>query len=140
MTDKRQFQRVPLQVAASLRHQHTSVPVMAEDVSLRGIRLSATEEDLAALPFDSHDPYEVSFKANQDSPAITMQLEQLYRQSDPHTPRTYMGCKVAHIPLDSVSALRRLIMLNSADNDISEQDLDALINAIYTSASSASDN
>ncbi|WP_218311854.1 PilZ domain-containing protein [Alteromonas antoniana] len=140
MTDKRQFQRISLKVEGNLRHQHITVPVVIEDVSLQGIRLSATESALLELPFDSHEPYEISFKANDDSPTIVIQLEQLYRQSDARSPRTFMGCKVAFIELDSLSALRRLIILNSRDNSLSEHDLEALIDAIYSSASSASES
>lgn len=140
MTDKRQFQRIPLKVEGKLRHQSITVPVMIEDVSLKGIRLSATESALLELPFDSHDPYEISFKANEDSPAIVIQLAQLYRQSDTRHPHTFMGCKVEFIELDSLSALRRLIVLNSRDQSLSEHDLEALIDAVYSNASSASES
>ena len=75
MTDKRQFQRISLKDEGNLRHQHITVPVVIEDVSLQGIRLSATESALLELPFDSHEPYEISFKANDDSPTIVIQLE-----------------------------------------------------------------
>ena len=47
---------------------------------------------------------------------------------------------MAKMDVDSVSALRRLITLNSEDAHIDEKDLNALIDAVYSNASSASDN
>ncbi len=129
--DKRQFQRVDLKVPGELSLHGNSIPVTIEDVSLQGLRLSAAETMLDMLPFDSHDPYTVMFKANPDSPLITLYLQQLYRQSPGHTDLIFIGCKVDHVEVEYLAELRTLINMNSGDPGLSEQDLNALIDAVY---------
>ncbi|CAA0270359.1 hypothetical protein RJ41_03620 [Alteromonas marina] len=131
MTDKRQFQRVSLNVNGKLAHNDVSIDVVVSDVSLQGIKLQATETALSHLPFDSHDPYTATFKANEDSPLITLSISQLYRHADSRKERVSLGCKVERMDVDSISALRRLITLNSEDASIEEKDLNALVNAVY---------
>lgn len=131
MTDKRQFQRVTLNVSGKLAHNDTTIDVIVSDVSLQGIKLQASETALAALPFDSHDPYTATFQANEDSPAITLHISQLYRHADSREEVVSLGCKVESMDLESVSALRRLILLNSEDASIEEKDLNALVDAVY---------
>ncbi|MBU2979072.1 PilZ domain-containing protein [Alteromonas sp. C1M14] len=138
--DKRQFQRVALNVSGQLSHRNVSIPIVIKDVSLQGLRLCASDRHLDALPFDSHDPYTVIFKANEDSPDIALFLQQLYRQTQTDSATVDIGCKLDHIDVESLAGLRRLITMNSEDNTISEKDLNALIDAIYGKASNASDN
>ena len=126
--DKRQFQRVDLKVPGELSLHGNSIPVTIEDVSLQGLRLSAAEAMLEMLPFDSYDPYTVMFKANPDSPLITLYLQQLYRQSQGNSDLIFIGCKVDHVEVVRESTL---INLNSGDPGLSEQDLNALIDAVY---------
>ncbi|OFC69549.1 PilZ domain-containing protein [Alteromonas confluentis] len=129
--DKRQFQRVDLKVPGELSLHGNSIPVTIEDVSLQGLRLSAAEAMLEMLPFDSYDPYTVMFKANPDSPLITLYLQQLYRQSQGNSDLIFIGCKVDHVEVECLAELRTLINLNSGDPGLSEQDLNALIDAVY---------
>ena len=131
MTDKRQFQRVSLNVNGTLAHNDVSIDVVVSDVSLQGIKLQATETALSQLPFDSHDPYTATFQANEDSPVINLSISQLYRHADSRKERVSLGCKVERMDVDSISALRRLITLNSDDASIEEKDLNALVNAVY---------
>ena len=131
MTDKRQFQRVPLNVNGTLAHNDISIDVVVSDVSLQGIKLQATETALSNLPFDSHEPYVATFQANEDSPVITLSISQLYRHADSRQELVSLGCKVERMDVDSISALRRLITLNSDDASIEEKDLNALVNAVY---------
>lgn len=131
MTDKRQFQRVSLNVNGTLAHNDISIDVVVSDVSLQGIKLQATEAALSHLPFDSHDPYTATFQANEDSPVITLSISQLYRHADSRKEWVSLGCKVEQMDVDSISALRRLITLNSDDASIEEKDLNALVNAVY---------
>ena len=131
MTDKRQFQRVSLDVNGTLTHNDTSIDVIVSDVSLQGIKLQATETALLNLPFDSHDPYVATFQANEDSPVITLYISQLYRHADSRKERVSLGCKVERMDVESISALRRLITLNSEDASIEEKDLNALVDAVY---------
>lgn len=134
MTDKRQFQRVSLDVNGTLTHNDTSIDVIVSDVSLQGIKLQATETALLNLPFDSHEPYVATFQANEDSPVITLYISQLYRHADSRKERVSLGCKVERMDVESISALRRLITLNSEDASIEEKDLNALVNAVYQEA------
>ena len=131
MTDKRQFQRVLLNVNGTLAHNDISIDVVVSDVSLQGIKLQATELALSNLPFDSHEPYVATFQANEDSPIITLSISQLYRHADRRQELVSLGCKVERMDVDSISALRRLITLNSDDASIEEKDLNALVNAVY---------
>lgn len=131
MTDKRQFQRVSLNVNGTLAHNDISIEVVVSDVSLQGIKLQATETALSTLPFDSHDPYIATFQANEDSPVITLFISQLYRHADSRKDSVSLGCKVERMDVDSISALRRLITLNSDDASLEEKDLNALVNAVY---------
>ena len=133
MTDKRQFQRVPLNVNGKLAHNDNSIDVVVSDVSLQGIKLQATETALSNLPFDSHEPYVATFQANEDSPVITLSISQLYRHADSRQELVSLGCKVERMDVESISALRRLILLNSDDASIEEKDLNALVNAVYQS-------
>ncbi|GGW85915.1 PilZ domain-containing protein [Alteromonas halophila] len=137
MSDKRQFQRVKLDIDGTLSHQTTTIAVVVKDVSLQGLRLSARESLLDQLPFDSHEPYLARFRPNDDSPELTLFIEQLYRHADSRHPDTILGCRLKRGDIESVSALRRIIQLNSSDAELSNKDLDALIEAIYSSASSA---
>ncbi|NMH58924.1 PilZ domain-containing protein [Alteromonas ponticola] len=132
MTDKRQYQRITLGASGSLSHQNVSVPVEVMDISLQGLRLKVNEKTIEALPFDSHEPYIIKFHANNDSPPICAHLQQLYRFNHPRIGDTLIGCKLDHIDIEDLAALRRLIQLNSEDNRLSEQDLDALIEGILT--------
>ncbi|GFD96719.1 hypothetical protein KUL156_20540 [Alteromonas sp. KUL156] len=134
MTDKRQFQRVSLNVNGRLTHNDISIDVIVSDVSLQGIKLLATETALLNLPFDSHEPYVATFMPNEDSPVITLYISQLYRHADSRKERVSLGCKVERMDVDSISALRRLITLNSEDASIEEKDLNALVNAVYQEA------
>tara|TARA_Y100000296_G_scaffold50171_1_gene57494 strand:- start:478 stop:885 length:408 start_codon:yes stop_codon:yes gene_type:complete len=134
MTDKRQFQRVLLNVNGTLAHNDISIDVVVSDVSLQGIKLQATETALSNLPFDSHEPYVATFQANEDSPVITLSISQLYRHADSRQELVSLGCKVERMDVDSISALRRLILLNSDDASIEEKDLNALVNAVYQAA------
>lgn len=134
MTDKRQFQRISLDVNGTLTHDDTSIDVIVSDVSLQGIKLQATETALLNLPFDSHEPYVATFQANEDSPVITLYISQLYRHADSRKERVSLGCKVERMDVESISALRRLITLNSEDASIEEKDLNALVNAVYQEA------
>lgn len=138
MSDKRQFQRVTLNVAGTLSHNTIAIPVTISDVSLQGVRLSANEDDLERLPFDSHDPYTAQFQTNEDSPLISLEIEQLYRKSDVSADIVYLGCKVSQMDVESISALRRLILLNSDSAALDDSDLNALIDAVYSRASNAS--
>lgn len=140
MSDKRQFTRVPLDVEGQLAHNNIAINVTICDVSLQGVRLIANEDDLSILPFDSHEPYSAMFRANEDSPLITLHIEQLYRQNDSRKDTVSLGCKVASMDVDSISALRRLIVLNCQNADLEEKELNALIDAVYSNASSASDS
>ncbi len=130
MTDKRQFQRIPLGVPGRLSHQEVSIPVEVIDISLQGLRLKVNEDTVKALPFDSHEPYVIDFKPNADSPLITVHLQQLYRIHERNYEDTLIGCKVDHISVENLAALRRLIQLNSGDEALTEQDLNALIDGI----------
>ncbi len=130
MTDKRQYQRITLGVPGRLSHQEVSIPVEVIDISLQGLRLKVNEHTVKALPFDSHEPYAIEFKSNADSPTITAHLQQLYRINQPSEQDTLIGCKVDHIDVEDLAALRRLIQLNSGDEELSEQDLNALISGI----------
>lgn len=140
MSDKRLFTRVALNVPGTLSHSGRHVDIIVSDVSLHGIKLRAEEALLGTLPFDSHEPYTVTFQANDDSPLITLHIEQLYRHTDSRAERVSLGCKVDKMDIESVSALRRLITLNSADTGIEEKELNALIDAVYSNASSASES
>ncbi len=131
MTDKRQFQRVPLNVSGKLAHGDIEIDVVVSDVSLQGIKLQAQEHALSTLPFDSHEPYVAQFQANDDSPLISLFISQLYRHSDSRKDAVSLGCKVERMDVECVSALRRLIALNSEDTTIDEKDLNALVNAVY---------
>ncbi|OJF68676.1 PilZ domain-containing protein [Alteromonas sp. V450] len=134
MTDKRQFQRVALNVKGTLAHNGICVDVIISDVSLQGIKLKAEEAALSNLPFDSHDPYVATFQANEESPVITLSISQLYRHADTREENVSLGCKVEQMSVESISALRRLITLNSDDASIDEKDLNALVNAVYQGA------
>ncbi|KXJ60606.1 MAG: hypothetical protein AXW14_00710 [Alteromonas sp. Nap_26] len=133
MTDKRRFQRVLLNVKGTLAHNDSKIDVVVSDVSLQGIKLHASEAALEHLPFDSHEPYVANFQANEDSPLITLYISQLYRHADSRKEMVSLGCKVERMEVESVSALRRLISLNSEDENIEERDLTALVNAVYQS-------
>jgi len=65
-------------------------------------------------------------------------VEQLYRHTDRRKTAVAVGCKVDHIDVESLAALRQLILLNSGDPSMSQDDIDTLTSAIYGNASNAS--
>lgn len=140
MPDKRQFTRVPLSVKGNLTHNNQHIDVVISDVSLQGIKLCTTEDALNKLSLDKSLPQTVAFRSNEDSPVISLRIEQRYACIDNAHATVSLGCKFAQFDVDSISMLRRLILLNSHDDYLPEEELNAFINAIYSSASNASDN
>lgn len=134
MSDKRHFHRIKLDIPGTLAHQDRQIPVMVKDVSLQGIRLAASESELQHLPFDSHIPYRACFTLNEDSPLITLNIEQLYRQTDSRNDVVLLGCKLSHSDIDTIAALRRVIELNAEDESYDEKEINALVDALFDNA------
>lgn len=140
MPDKRQFTRVPLSVTGNLTHNNQHIDVVISDVSLQGIKLCITESALNKLALDDTLPHTVAFRINEDSPIIRLRIEQRYSHLDNEHAIISLGCKFAQFDVDSISMLRRLILLNSHDDYAPEKELNTFINSVYSSASNASDN
>ncbi|PKM31961.1 MAG: PilZ domain-containing protein [Gammaproteobacteria bacterium HGW-Gammaproteobacteria-11] len=115
--DRRRFTRIPFDAQTRLQQDDWSVDVQLVDISLRGL--------LIMQPADWPHPREKApFNAIIDlaeGSQICMEVTLA------HAEEGLLGFECAHIDLDSISHLKRLVALNMGDEAMLERELAALL-------------
>jgi hypothetical protein len=115
-TEKRHFQRFPLQARAEIRSADTSHHSELLDVSLKGALLSRPAQ-WRAEPDSEH---QLIFSLPNSDVLISMKARVA------HTAEDHIGFQCTNIDIDSMSELRRLVELNLGDHDLLERELSEL--------------
>lgn len=116
--DRRRFSRIPFDAPVSLHQDHWHAQVQLLDISLRGLLVMQPDNWSEA---DSSQPLQA---------IITLSgLEQIHMEAHPaFTREGLIGLECQHIDLDSISHLKRLVMLNLGDEELAERELASLVN------------
>lgn len=131
--EKRNFQRIGINVSGQMvTSQCAPTRVVVLDVSLQGVRIIAPADVLTTPAAES---VQLSFKANEDSPAITLTGKVTHFKPDGTSDHVEAGIKITHIPVDDLGALRRLLLLNSGQQDLDAVELEALVDKITAALS-----
>ncbi|WP_026376974.1 PilZ domain-containing protein [Aestuariibacter salexigens] len=122
--EKRRFNRVIVNSAATLCQGKQQWPVTLVDVSLQGALLSVSS------PFDG----DTSQSFLLDIPLPQLDTAIVLEGDIKHVREGLMGFHIELMDIDSATQLRRVVELNLADESLLQRDLDALINHYAESA------
>ena len=115
--DRRRFSRIPFDAPVSLHQDAWHAQVQLLDISLRGLLVMQPDN------WDQGD-------SSQPLQAIVTlsSLEQIHMDARAvFTREGLIGLECQHIDLDSISHLKRLIMLNLGNAELAERELTALV-------------
>lgn len=115
--DRRRFSRIPFDAPVSLHQDHWQTQAQLLDISLRGLLIEQPQNWSEA---DSNQPLQVVVNLSN--------LEQIHMDARAVFAREgLIGLECQHIDLDSISHLKRLIMLNLGNAELAERELTALV-------------
>lgn len=118
--DRRHFQRIPLDRAATLHTDAGQHSCAVADVSLKGALL------VPDAGCDAHAGDKVSVDIALDAPGdATIHMQGTIA----HAEEGQLGIECHQLDLESATQLRRLVELNLADPDLLERELVAMIDA-----------
>ncbi|MEC9262834.1 MAG: PilZ domain-containing protein [Pseudomonadota bacterium] len=130
--EKRHFQRVGIHLSGQLiTGQGVTIEVEVVDVSLQGLRVARLP---AGVNLPAADKVGLNFKANEDSPPISLSGEII--RLDPVSDNSESidaGLRITHISVDDLGLLRRLLLLNSGQDDLDATELETLVDKITAS-------
>lgn len=116
--DRRRFSRIPFDAPTILQQDHWQTTVQLCDISLRGLLLLQPDNWAQA---DTTQPLQVIIELSS--------LEHIHMETRLAFIREgLLGLECTHIDLDSISHLKRLVMLNLGDEALAERELAALHN------------
>lgn len=117
--DRRRFSRIPFDAPASLQQDNWHAQVQLLDISLHGLLIMQPDN---WDQVDSSQPLQA---------VITLSgLEQIHMEAHPAFVREgLIGLECLHIDLNSISHLKRLIMLNLGDEGLAERELASLLDS-----------
>ncbi|MDO6704712.1 PilZ domain-containing protein [Photobacterium sp. 1_MG-2023] len=116
MKERRQFIRIVYQAPATLQQAGATWHTTLKDISLHGVLLSRPVD----WPQREDNTFDVDIVLPQTDVHLTMAAE-LIEQDE-----TTLRMKIAHIDIDSLSHLRRLIELNLGDDALLHRELEHL--------------
>jgi|TARA_Y100001968_G_scaffold283466_1_gene282126 hypothetical protein len=133
--EKRHFQRVGIHLSGQLiTGQGVTLEVEVVDVSLQGLRIARLP---AGIRLPAADKVGLQFKANEDSPPISLSGEIIrLDQAADNNESSEAGLRITHIPVDDLGLLRRLLLLNSGQDDLDATELETLVDKITASLAS----
>ncbi|GGF75646.1 PilZ domain-containing protein [Alteromonas lipolytica] len=130
--EKRLFQRVPINLCGHLTSPqgspagNTAVDVL--DVSLQGVRIVIPASATTILTAES---VTLAFQANEDSPMISLTGTISHQlPSSENQQHIEAGISITHIDVEGLALLRRLLLLNSGQQDMDAGELEALVDKI----------
>lgn len=115
--ERRRFTRIPFDAQTLLQQDDWQSQVQLIDISLHGLLVMAPDDWSASI---QDAPYIIVIELN-DGSQIRMEAALA------HAEEGMLGFTCTHIDLDSISHLRRLIALNTGDEQLLERELKALI-------------
>lgn len=130
-TEKRQFQRLAINMNGLLNIADEVFDVQVLDLSLQGVRVRLNND----MSLDISHPLTLTIQPNEDSPVITLfgQITHVQHEAVSTPAATVLGMKLTHIPLDDLSALRRVLLLNSGEQDMDTHELMIMLDRIADS-------
>tara|TARA_B100000519_G_scaffold45286_1_gene36102 strand:+ start:515 stop:928 length:414 start_codon:yes stop_codon:yes gene_type:complete len=130
--EKRHFQRVGIHLSGQLiTGQGDAIEVEVVDVSLHGLRVARLP---AGVNLPAADKVGLNFKANEDSPPISLSGEIIRLEHAPdNSESSEAGLRITHISVDDLGLLRRLLLLNSGQDDLDATELETLVDKITAS-------
>ena len=130
--EKRHFQRVGIHLSGQLiTGQGDAIEVEVVDVSLHGLRVARLP---AGVNLPAADKVGLNFKANEDSPPISLSGEIIRLEHAPdNRESSEAGLRIMHISVDDLGLLRRLLLLNSGQDDLDATELETLVDKITAS-------
>ena len=130
--EKRHFQRVGIHLSGQLvTAQGDAFEVEVVDVSLQGLRIARLP---AGVNLPANDKVGLNFKANEDSPPISLSGEIIRLEHAPdNRESSEAGLRIMHISVDDLGLLRRLLLLNSGQDDLDATELETLVDKITAS-------
>ena len=130
--EKRHFQRVGIHLSGQLiTGQGDAIEVEVVDVSLQGLRVARLP---AGILLPAADEVRLIFKANEDSPPISLSGEIIrVDQAPDNNESSEAGLRITHISVDDLGLLRRLLLLNSGQDDLDATELETLVDKITAS-------
>ncbi len=112
---QRQFSRIPFEVSATLQHEQQHWETELLDISLHGALVQAPE----AFEAVAGKHYQLVIHL-EGGPDLRMDVEVAHHLNE------QLGLRCAHIDVDSITHLRRLVELNLGDPELLERELSAL--------------
>ncbi|MDG6098132.1 PilZ domain-containing protein [Alteromonas sp. ZYF713] len=130
--EKRHFQRVGIHLSGQLiTVEGVTIEVEVVDVSLQGLRVAGLP---AGLNLPAAYKVGLNFKANEDSPPISLSGEIIRLEQAPNNSESSeAGLRITHISVDDLGLLRRLLLLNSGQDDLDANELESLVDKITAS-------
>lgn len=114
--ERRRFSRIPFDAPTILKQDHWQAGVQLCDISLRGLLVLQPDNWAQA---DNTQPLQVVIELSS--------LENIHMETQlAFTREGLLGLECTHIDLDSISHMKRLIMLNLGDEALAERELAAL--------------
>ena len=116
--DKRQFHRITFEAPVYLHWENRNWPTALIDISLNGLLIERPEDwqnDLFGEFFD------IEIILEDESQTIRMKAHVAHEHED------RVGFQCDYIDLESMTTLKRLVELNSDNEDILERELERLI-------------
>ncbi len=127
--EKRQFQRIAINLPGDLSINGAVVNAQVQDLSIQGMRVR-----LPASIQPMEQAVTLTFKANAESPVVTVSGTMTNISSIPDDSEfAIAGIKLTHISIEDMSQLRRLLLLNSGQQDLDSNELAALLEQITES-------
>jgi len=113
--DHRLFHRIAHDAPASVAQGSATLKARIIDLSLKGCMLELDD----GVNLDADGEFLIEIRLS-DEMRITMEARLIHQQG------SRAGFKCAHIDIDSISTLRRLVELNLGDPNLLDRDLEAL--------------
>ncbi len=126
--EKRQFQRLPINMHGQLNIAEHTYTVQVLDLSLQGVRVRLDND----MSLDISQPLTLTIQANEDSPEMTLfgQITHVQHDTGDTAATTVLGMQLTHISLDDLATLRRVLLLNSGEQDMDTHELMILLDRI----------
>lgn len=115
MDERRRFSRILYNAPAELHQGQTKARCSIIDLSLHGLLLSTIVE-----PIDSSKSVDLFFHLPESDIIISLQAHVVE-----HNER-YTRLSIAHIDIDSISHLKRLVELNVGDEELLHREIEQL--------------
>ena len=114
--DRRRFSRIPFDAPVRLHQNDWHAATKLLDISLQGALIQQPDNWEQA---DATQPFQLVIELSELE-HIHMEAEQSFARDG------LLGMKCHHMDLDSISHLKRLVLLNLGDEELAERELAAL--------------